>query len=363
MYCPLKFHNCLPMVPCEQKLMAFPFDSERFIKYSLTTLEAQYSPPLLLPLDLGVTVDLIHPEIYESMISEDPSFDDLELLIEQIKPSNEPKVSRDYSNSSGYLRKSTLPAGPIAYSHPVEAKEDKPELDVEAEFDSITLIPKINAAFEKKEFSHPTKPHLKAEKIYNVLPDEHQLCTEFVLFAYDEEPDDSQNMNVLKEFADDEDTHLLSLYVNNNESEEEDEEEEEVEKDPKMMKLKFLRNYKYSYLNDPNQNDILMWLDEENSVVSYCIVENKMQLKKKPMPKTQGNAVSAPERVLGIKFREENKSELIVRKDKLLEYGFQVEDGMETPILNAMTDDLYDDKNEILNKLFGDDEEDSGSDS
>ena len=350
------------MVPCEQKLMAFPFDSERFIRYSLTSLEAQYSPSILLPLDLGVTVDLIRPEIYEGSAVE-PHLDDIELFSEPAKPKAEVKASRDYTNSSGYLRKSTLPAGPIAYSHPVQVKEEKQEVDVEAEFDSINLIPKINAAFEKRDFVHPTKPHMKIDKVYNVLPEDHQLSTEFLVFAYDEEPDNSQDMNILKEFADDEDTHLLSLYVEKtaeNDPDQDDEEEAEygVAQPKKSQKcFKFLRNYKYSYLSDPNQNDILMWVDDETLTVKYCVVENKMQLKKKPMPKSQGNTVNMPEKELLIEYRNENKSELMMRKDKLLEFGFLIESGMETPVLNAMDDELSNDKNEMLNKLFGDDDD------
>lgn len=322
----------------------------------MTSLEAQYSPSILLPLDIGVTIDLIQPEIYDCFTSEAVHPDDFELFSEPAKPKDYKKTARDYSNSSGYLRKSTLPAGPIAYSHNVQVKEEKVELDIEAEFESANLIPKINAAFEKNEFVHPTKPHLKPEKIYKVLPDEHQLSTEFVVFAYDEEPDNSKDKNVLKEFADDEDTHMLSLYVESKNLEKNSEDEGEAD-DLEKNKFRFLRNYKYTYLNDPNQNDILMWVDDENLTVSYCMVENKLQLKKKPMPKSHGNVVNGPEKEIRVEYRDETKNELMIRKDKLLELGFQIESGMETPILNSMTDEISDEKNEMLNKLFGSDSE------
>ena len=340
--------------------MAFPFDSERFTKYSLTSLETSYFPSLLLPLDLGITVDLICPEVYESSFSTEIDPNDAELLYEPIKPKTENKVLRDYTNTSGYLRKSTLPAGPTAYSNVIQAKEEPIELDVEKEFDNNILIPKINAAFEKKEFVHPTKPHLKVDKVYNVLPDEKQFCTEFVMFVYDEEPEETGCMNLLKEFADDEDTHLLSLYLKEENDEENEEYYEKDKKDDENQEISynFLRNYKYNYLNDPNQNDILMWVDDTNLIVSYCIVENKMQLKKKPIPKSQ-NIVNLPDRKVAIKYRDEKKSELIIRKEKLVEYGFAPESGMETPVLNAMADDLYEENrevNSILNKLFGDDD-------
>lgn len=371
MFCPLKFHNCLPMVPCEQKLMAFPFDQERFIKYSLTSLEAQYSPSLLLPLDLGVTVDLINPEIYEIKTPGDLALEDAELLHEPIKQKQISKTNRDYSNSSGYLRKSTLPAGPIAYCQPSSAKEEKVEFDVEAEFDSTNLIPKITNAFNTKEFVHPTKPHLKIDKVYNVLPEEHQLSTEFVMVVFDEEPDDKTRLNILKEFADEDDAHLLSLYAEEFKEEMEDYEENSEEESEKLKLDKdtknyaFLRNYKYSYLNDPNQNDVIMWIDDETMAVYYSIVENKLQLKKKPIPKSAGGK-NIPDRIVGIKLRPEKKSELIVRKDKLLENGFLPESGMETPVLNSMEDDMYDEENHEVNnlmaKLFGSDDESENND-
>lgn len=345
MYCPLKFHNTLPMVPCEQKLMAFPFDPERFIKYSLNSLETVYYPSLLLPLDLGINVDLICTDIYDANASENLPLEDSELLYEPIKQKTKTKSTRDYTNSSGYLRKSTLPAGPIAYCRSSSVKEEKVDVDVEAEFDSSVLIPKINSGFQKKDFVHPSKPHLKADKVYNVLPDEHQISTEFIMFVYDEDPDDLNRKNALKEFADEEDSNLLSLYIENATEDNE-------------SNYSFLRNYKYSYLNDPNQNDILMWIDDETLTVSYCVVENKMQLKKKPIPKAKTGNTHLPDRNVSIKTRDEKKSELIIRKEKFVELGFAIEPGMETPVLQAMPDDLYDENNEvnnILTKLFGDD--------
>lgn len=347
MFVPLKFHNNLPMIPCEQKLMAYPFDPERFTKYSLSSLEAKHAPSLFLPLDLGITVDLINPEIYESKTFSEPPVEDSELFREPVKATQSKKLARDYSNTSGYLRKSTLPAGPIAYTNLPARVENKQELDIGAEFDSGTLIPKIMSGFNREEFTHPTKPHLKIDKIFNVFPEEHQICTEFITMVFDEDPDTEDRGNLLKEFADDEDLHLLSLYTEDYKDEEED-----------SYIYSFVRNYKYSYLNDPNQNDAIFWLNEEEGTAKYCVIENKLQLKKKPVPKAAGNRV-LPDRTAEVKYRSEQKSELIVRKDKMLELGFQPESGMETPVLMAMPDDMYTEHkvSNLMNKLFGSDDD------
>jgi hypothetical protein len=87
------------------------------------------------------------------------------------------------------------------------------------------------------------------------------------------------------------------------------------------------------------------------------VIESKLQLKKKPMPKSSTKTL--PERTLEVKFRPEQKSELISRKDKLLDYGFQAETGMETPVLAAMPDDMYSEPKEsqLMSRLFGSDDE------
>lgn len=347
---PLRFHNQLPMIPCEQKLMAYPFEPDRFTKYALTSLEANYSIPLLLPLDLGIPIDLINYEIYNPPNDVQLMKEDAELLEEPEKPKEVNKSNKyNPSNSSNYLRKSVLPAGPIVYSNPtIGNQENQFEADVEAEYDTQTWIPKIISAFEKTQFIHPTKPHLKAEKVYNVFPDLKYVHTEFVMLVYDEEPHEQHQFSVLRDHEDEEGMAVMSLYC--------EEPTEDSKSDEKSMN--HIRNYKYSYFNDPNQNDILLWIDQDKSEATYAQVETKLQLKKKKVAKGNAtlNSRNLPNKHVKVKIRDERKSEIIARKDKLTEFGFPLDPGMESDVLNQMQEEVDLEKEErgkLIKHLFG----------
>mmetsp|Transcript_13372 Transcript_13372/g.19523 ORF Transcript_13372/g.19523 Transcript_13372/m.19523 type:complete len:370 (+) Transcript_13372:1432-2541(+) len=344
--CPLRFHNPLPMVPSEQKLMAYPFPSDRFTKYSLTSLEAQYSTPLLLPLDLGINVDLVRPEVYAPpthyMEMDD---EDIPLLEEPEKMRGLAKNRKYRNTSSQYLRKSFLPAGPIVYSSNTKTQK-KENPDVENEFDAETLVPKIQAGFDKQEFTHPTKPHLKVDKVYDVLPEFDFIHTEFVMVTYDEDPHEESEFVLLREHEDEEADPVLSLYTQNFQEEE-------------TQELSHLRNYKYTYSNDPNLNDVLLWFQEDPPTVTYACVENKLQLKKKKVPKgaTTINKKNLPPKNLEINVRDDRKSELVARKEKLKETGAPIEEGLSSPVLENLPDDQETEKDEVntmIKSLFGD---------
>ena len=63
--CRVKYSNTLPDIPFDPKFLAYPFDTQRFISYNPTGLERNYKYELLTEHDLGVTIDLINPDVYE----------------------------------------------------------------------------------------------------------------------------------------------------------------------------------------------------------------------------------------------------------------------------------------------------------
>ena len=65
----MKFRNNLPDVPFDPKLLAYPFDPERHIRYKTTSLERNYQHALLTEPHLGLAGDLIDPA---SMARPDP---------------------------------------------------------------------------------------------------------------------------------------------------------------------------------------------------------------------------------------------------------------------------------------------------
>jgi len=63
--CRTKFRNALPDVPYDAKCLELPFETERFVQYSTTTLERQHRHQLYTELDLGIPIDLIDPNAYK----------------------------------------------------------------------------------------------------------------------------------------------------------------------------------------------------------------------------------------------------------------------------------------------------------
>lgn len=70
--CKLKFRNSLPDTPFDPKLLQYPFDPERFVKYTPTTLEQNYQHALLTERDMGIKLDLIDRDAYKPLRGNPP---------------------------------------------------------------------------------------------------------------------------------------------------------------------------------------------------------------------------------------------------------------------------------------------------
>jgi RNA polymerase II-associated factor 1 len=62
--CALKFNNRVPDVPYDMKFLRYPFDHDRFIKYTPTLLEQHYMHEIVTDVDQGLDIDLIDPDAY-----------------------------------------------------------------------------------------------------------------------------------------------------------------------------------------------------------------------------------------------------------------------------------------------------------
>ena len=63
--CKVKYYNNLPDIPLEPKLLQYPFDPLRFVKYSSTSLEKNYKHVIHTEPDVGITIDLIDTSVYK----------------------------------------------------------------------------------------------------------------------------------------------------------------------------------------------------------------------------------------------------------------------------------------------------------
>lgn len=125
-----------------------------------------------------------------------------------------------------------------------------------------------------------------------------------------------------------------------------------------------MRNYKFTINTELGQNDVVMWLDEEAGTLSYALIECKMQLKKKKVPKAISNINHAnlPEKLVNIRFRPDKKAELLKKRAKLEEFEVL---NTQCTIGPELTDDVLDqleegedveekERTHLMNRLFGD---------
>merc|ERR1719340_382252 len=103
--CRVKYCNPLPDIPFDPKFLAYPFDTQRFISYNATGLERNYKYELLTEHDLGVTIDLINPDVYQ--IREDVMLDpaDEKLLEEDTPGVTNTKRSAQHGIALSWMRR------------------------------------------------------------------------------------------------------------------------------------------------------------------------------------------------------------------------------------------------------------------
>lgn len=102
----VKYSNTLPDIPFDLKYITYPFATDRFVQYNPTSLERNYKYEVLTEHDLGVTIDLINRDLYQSDPNSmlDPA--DEKLLEEEMHTPQDSQRSRHHAKSVSWLRKS-----------------------------------------------------------------------------------------------------------------------------------------------------------------------------------------------------------------------------------------------------------------
>lgn len=102
----VKYCNTLPDIPFDLKFITYPFDPERFIQYNPTSLERNFRYEVLTEHDLGVNIDLINRDLYQtdSFAQLDPA--DEKLLEEDTHTQQDSMRSKYHAKSVSWLRKS-----------------------------------------------------------------------------------------------------------------------------------------------------------------------------------------------------------------------------------------------------------------
>lgn len=104
--CRVKYCNTLPDIPFDLKYITYPFANDRFVQYNPTSLERNYKYEVLTEHDLGVTIDLINRDLYQSDPNTQLDPADEKLLEEEVHTPQDSQRSRHHAKSVSWLRKS-----------------------------------------------------------------------------------------------------------------------------------------------------------------------------------------------------------------------------------------------------------------
>lgn len=104
--CRVKYSNTLPDIPFDLKYITYPFVNDRFVQYNPTSLERNYKYEVLTEHDLGVTIDLINRDLYQSDPNNQLEPADEKLLEEEMHTPQDTQRSRHHAKSVSWLRKS-----------------------------------------------------------------------------------------------------------------------------------------------------------------------------------------------------------------------------------------------------------------
>lgn len=183
MICNVKYCNTLPDIPFDLKFINYPFESHRFTQYNPTSLERNYRYEVLTEHDLGVNIDLINSDIYQSdgHTQLDPA--DEKLLEEDVLTPQDSKRSRHHAKSVSWLRRSEYISTEQTRFQPqtMEKVEAKVGYNVKKSLGEETLymdrdsqIKAIEKTFEDAKIpieKHYSKPGVVPVEILPVFPD------------------------------------------------------------------------------------------------------------------------------------------------------------------------------------------------
>lgn len=213
--CRVKYSNTLPDIPFDLKFLTYPFESDRFIQYNPTSLERNYKFEVLTEHDLGVTIDLINRDIYQTDRNAvlDPA--DEKLLEEDSHAPQDTTRSKQHAKSVSWLRRSEYISTEQTRFQPqnMEKAEAKVGYNVKNSLRDETLyldreqqVSAINNTFEdsKKPLSqHYCKPNIVPVEVFPLFPDfkNWKYPSAQVIFDADPSPGGKSLPNQLEEMS------------------------------------------------------------------------------------------------------------------------------------------------------------------
>lgn len=196
--CKMKLRNECPGLPYEPKFLAYPSEQNRLTRYSCTNLEKNHQHSLLTEPDLGIHIDLIEHEIYEppaagiDMQPEDRVLLQDEAKKRKMRPGLEGEKGKrpnvPWLHKTQYYGNEDL----FSYQQGFKSAGVVPQVEHEAEKSPQELAEELEKTFclpaALADYTHPTKPGLKAVKMWDILPDWNTWANDYTEIVFDHDP-------------------------------------------------------------------------------------------------------------------------------------------------------------------------------
>uniref|UniRef100_A0A7S3QWG7 RNA polymerase II-associated factor 1 homolog n=1 Tax=Dunaliella tertiolecta TaxID=3047 RepID=A0A7S3QWG7_DUNTE len=216
----IRFKNDLPEIPGDPKLLVTQPPPEKLASYSLTTLEKDTKRDLILPSDLGIPISLLDVERYQVPLNaagERPTLDpkDAALITEEgdtklfghpaaKAPMGMPRrgtTLRSAAEVSWLMRTTYISNDSDALTRPgfgekkAKSVKQTSELGQSDNLEPLYSSTEAQVAAIEETFAaaqahpvHPTKPHMRALDVMEVLPDWDWWGNNYVLAQFDNDP-------------------------------------------------------------------------------------------------------------------------------------------------------------------------------
>ncbi|GAM21877.1 hypothetical protein SAMD00019534_050520 [Acytostelium subglobosum LB1] len=202
--CSMKLTNNLPDTPFDPKFLTISTDLNRFALYKTTSLEKNYKYPLLTEPNLGISIELIDPVIYNTPKTKiEVPKEDLPLLKSLAQQDSESKrLSATRGTATNFVRPAVSWLRKTEYLSSNEnsmgrgVKRASTTQSTFKEDLDVQLAENTFDAINNQSFVHPTNPNAKPVSVLPVFPDFELWGNEYTEVQFDADPLDLPPSNL-----------------------------------------------------------------------------------------------------------------------------------------------------------------------
>ncbi|XP_065833268.1 RNA polymerase II-associated factor 1 homolog isoform X2 [Oscarella lobularis] len=336
--CRVKHKNTLPDIPFDKKSLAYPFESNRFVQYSATTLERNFKHDLLAEADLGYAIDLIDLDAYGTAEEKHDALDEIDAMLveEEATPQGDKKRSRQHAKSVSWLRKTEYISTEYnRFQTSNETPETKLGYNVKKMFqekdiykDRQSQIDAIEGSFEaakKPVLRHHTKPGVTAKEVLPLLPDFDMWKFPYAHVVFDTDPAlsgrpekeqlEEMSQATIRGMEDDEKEQFVGFFVPTKETKEKRRKQGRISEQTETDEYLMVREYNWSVKNKSTKgfDENYFFLVRDGEGVFYNELETRVRLNKRRAKKGASTGSS----ILVVNHRDINEDELKAQRERL----------------------------------------------